>query len=78
MAGVAARSGEIGQVAAARAGQDGLVETTDDSFACAFRRTLVVSALAAAGCEIEDDPLSWFTPWAVHPLCGGPSALWRC
>ena len=28
----------------------------------AFRRTLVVSALAAAGCEIEDDPLSWFNP----------------
>ncbi|HEX7995982.1 MAG TPA: hypothetical protein VF506_18840 [Streptosporangiaceae bacterium] len=28
----------------------------------AFRRTLVVSALAAAGREIEDDPLGWFTP----------------
>ena len=28
----------------------------------AFRRTLVVSGLAAAGCEIEDDPLSWFNP----------------
>ena len=28
----------------------------------AFRRTLVVSALAAAGCEIEDDPLIWFNP----------------
>ncbi|MDR2986118.1 MAG: AraC family transcriptional regulator [Nocardiopsaceae bacterium] len=28
----------------------------------AFRRTLVVSALAGAGCEIEDDPLSWFAP----------------
>lgn len=28
----------------------------------AFRRTLVVSALAAAGREIEDDPLGWFAP----------------
>jgi AraC family transcriptional regulator len=28
----------------------------------AFRRTLVVSALAAAGREIEDDPLAWFAP----------------
>jgi len=28
----------------------------------AFRRTLVVSALAAAGLEIDDDPLGWFAP----------------
>ena len=28
----------------------------------AFRRTLLVSSLAAVGCEIEDDPLSWFAP----------------
>jgi hypothetical protein len=28
----------------------------------AYRRTLVVGALAALGADIEDDPLAWFNP----------------